>query len=232
MNQSQLPLPLNKKGSSLFDDFISNAEVVDALRRFEQLPQFTFIWGLEFSGKSHLMSALDHSLEAAGTVYLVLDTSMISDVNLVNNLPNKIDFLLINDVDLIAGNPDGELALFNLYNFCLSHHCKLVVTSNIPPRSEGWQLPDLKSRLNSGLVLALEVLKGDLALQCIEQQFELNGIPLEPAVIRYLKTTQNTSYAYLYQLFMRLFAETLKLKKKLTVPLIKKALQDNQDSVQ
>ncbi len=231
MNQSQLPLPLNKKLSCLFDDFIGNEEVVDALNRFEQLPQFTFLWGVKYSGKSHLMSALDHSLETTNSTYLVLDSSMISDVNLLNNLPNGIECLLINDVDLVARNPDGELALFNLYNYCLAHHCKLVVSSSISARSDEWQLPDLKSRLNSGLVLTLEILKGDLALQCIEQQFELNGIPLEPAVVRYLKTTQNTSYSYLYQLFMRLSTETLKLKRKLTVPLIKKALQDNQESV-
>jgi len=232
MNQSQLPLPLNKKTAFLFDDFFSNEEVVDTLKRFEQLPQFTFLWGVEYAGKSHLMSALSHSFEVNSVAYLALDTSMIADVNLVNNIPSEIDFLLINDINLIAGSPEGEVALFNLYNFCLAHHCKLVVSSRISPRSEQWQLPDLKSRLNSGLVLPLEMLKGDLALRCLEQQFEMSGIPLESAVISYLKTTQNTSYANLYQLFMRLSAETLKLKRKLTVPLIKKALQDNQESVQ
>ncbi|TDR16267.1 HdaA/DnaA family protein [Marinicella litoralis] len=231
MNQSQVPLPLNNKDPFLFGDFIGNEEVVDALSRFEQLPQFTYLWGVEYSGKSHLMSALNGLLESAEVNFLILDANMIADEHLVNHLPAQIKFLLINDIDTVASDSVGEVALFNLYNYCLAHHCKLVVSSSISPRSDQWMLPDLQSRLNSGLVLSLEMLKGDQALKCIEHQFAMNGIPLESAVVKYLKTTQNTSYSYLYQLFMRLSAETLKLKKKLTVPLVKKALQDYQDSM-
>ncbi len=232
MNQPQLPLPLTKKDTFSFNEFFSNEEVVNALSQYEQLPQFTFMWGAQHSGKSHLIAALAASLDAANEDFLMLDAAMLTDDDLVNNLPAQLSFLLIDDIDVIAGEVNTELSLFNLYNFCLASHCKLVVSSSVPPRSDGWVLPDLKSRLNSGLALSLEVLKGDLALQCIEHQFELSGIPLEPAVIKYLKTTQNTSFANLYQLFVQLSAETLKLKRKLTVPLIKKALEDNQESVQ
>jgi DnaA family protein len=230
MTQVQVPLQFFKKDSFTFDEFVGNQSVVESLAHHDKLPQFTYLWGEKFSGKSHLLAALENRLAINNKIYLSLDAEMIKDHDVTNNLPEQLAYLLINDVNQLQFDNTGELALFNLYNWCRSRDCRLIISAISSPRSELWQLPDLKSRLNSGLVLALKPLKGDLALDCISQQFVKHGIPLEPSVVNYLKTTQNTSYQYLYPLFLQIAAESLALKRKVTVPLVKKAIQDYQVS--
>jgi len=226
MTSKQVPLQLNNSLRYVFVDFIANETAVEALRNFQKLPQFTYLWGDVSSGKTHLLGALEHELRTAQLSNLMLDADMISDKDVFNNIPDNLAFLLLDDVDKLKSDSTFELDLFNMYNLCRSQGTKLLVSSAVSPRSTDWQLPDLKSRLNSGLLLTLESLKGELALECIKRQFFNYGIPLDLTVINYLKTTQNTSYQYLYKLFLYLASESLKLKRKVTIPLVKKAIQD------
>lgn len=231
MSQPQLPLPLNRNEAQNFSDFIGSQEVVQTLENTPQLPQFTFIWGDRYAGKTLLVSALVNALKHKHKQAIMLDAAEILNHDLVNYLLVDNDFLVVEDVCQFAGNQAGETAVFNLYNACLAQQKKLIVTSTLSQRSAQWQLPDLRSRLNAALTLSLEVLKGEAAIECIKRQFAINGMPLDEAVINYLKTTQNTSLANLYPLFEWLASESLKLKQKVTIPLIKKALLENQDSV-
>ena len=231
MTQVQVPLQFFKKDSFTFDEFVGNQSVVDSLTHYEKLPQFTYLWGEKYSGKSHLLVALENRLAINNKIYLSLNAEVLKDHDVISNLPDQLAYLLISDVNMLQSDNTGELALFNIYNWCRSRDCRLIVSANSSPRSGLWQLPDLQSRLNSGLVLAIKPLKGDSALDCISQQFINHGIPLEPSVVNYLKTTQNTSYQYLYPLFLKIAADSLTLKRKVTVPLLKKAIQSYQISV-
>ena len=231
MTQVQLPLQMNAKKTADFESFIGNESVVKSLKEFGSLPGFTYIWGKQYSGKSHLIDAMNDSLVAQSKNVLILDAKMLSHDELLNVIPAGVESILIDDVGLCASNDAGEVGLFNLFNRCKSLDCKLVVTARIPARADQWLLPDLKSRLNSGLILHLEPLNHEKALLCLEQQFNVHGIPLDPAVMNYLRANQNTSFEYLYELFLCLAAESLKLKRKVTVPLVKKAIQENKESV-
>ena len=54
----------------------------------------------------------------------------------------------IDDVDLVAGNADWELALFSLFNDLQDQGNQLVVSAAAAPRECGFRLPDLESRLS------------------------------------------------------------------------------------
>lgn len=230
MTQPQVPLQLNTKGTCQFEDFIGSKEVVDSLLHYQHLPLLTYLWGSAFAGKSFLLSALCNHLQKNNQKVALVAAMNILDHGLIEYLLTDYDFLLVEDISQLSGNLAYETALFNLYNACQSQKVKLVVTAECSQRDALWQLPDLRSRLSSGLVLSLEVLKGDDALLCIKQLFSQSGMPLEDAVINYLKTTQNTSLSNLYPLFKQLTIDTLKLKRKVTIPMIKQALLNIQES--
>lgn len=230
MSQQQATLPFNQQAAQNFEHYLGNEAVVETLKQVENLPQFVYLWGGCYSGKTHLLNALQTSISDTDDVCFAVDAACLSEVELIDMLPKDLNYLLLDGVQKLAGAKDAELALFNLFNHCKSRGIKLLVTASIHSKSDAWQLPDLVSRLSSGLSLKLEALQGATALTCIARQFELNGIPLEPSVIQYLQTHHSSDYAELYRLFLQVSAESLKLKRKVTVPLLKQTIQQQTQS--
>jgi DnaA family protein len=225
MSQQQATLPFNQQATQNFQHFEGNQAVVETLKNIQSLPQFVYIWGNSFSGKTHLLSAMSAFLSEADAVCFAVDAVQLTQVDLTQVLPEGLNFLLLDGVQVLAGVADAEVALFNLFNHCKARGTGLIVSASIHNKSNKWQLPDLISRLNSGLSLRLETLQGSAALTCISRQFAVNGIPLERAVIQYLQTHHSSDYAELYRLFLQVSAESLKLKRKVTVPLLKQIMQ-------
>ncbi len=229
MSQQQATLPFNQLAEQTFAHYLGNEAVVNVLQDPVKLPQFSYIWGVGYTGKSHLLAALGGVLQQNSCEYFSAPSNQILQHDLSVILPRELQFLLIDDVDLLSGSEQGELALFNIFNHCKSHAIKMVVTASVHAKDAVWQLPDLVSRLSSGLTLGLEPLKGDQSLACITQQFEMNGIGVDEAVMQYLRTHLSSSYPELYQLFTLVAVESLKYKRKVTVPLIKQVIKNNPD---
>ena len=227
MKQLQATLPFSSMAQPTLADFIGHDTVVEALNQPNQLPAFTHIWGGKHTGKTHLLLSLAALLEQHNIPHLLLDGNQIGSLDWAAVLPDSMAFLLLDDVGEMAGQEDHEIALFNGFNHCRSAHIKLVLSSHIQARDPQWQLPDLRSRLQSGLGFTLEPLQGEQALLCMQQQFRLNGIKLDPAVMQYVQAHHRSSYPHLYQLFTRLAAASLALKRKVTVPLVKQVMQEN-----
>lgn len=224
MTQPQVPLNLAHELPRTFARFTGNNALVKTLSDHQSLPQFVYLWGERYSGKTHLMQALADQLDQDSVAHLLLDAVALADGDVLDQLPGGLSFLLLDDVQALQQVSDGEVALFNVYNRCRAADCHLVVAANCAARSEGWQLPDLRSRLTSGLTLHVEPLSGDDALDCFKQQFEACGIPLDQAVIDYVKNHQNTAFDQLFELFQELASQSLVMKRKVTVPLIKETL--------
>ncbi len=227
MNSGQVPLPLRHSDQNSLAMFLGNDAVVNALQNVEDLPQFTYLWGSRHTGKSHLLSAVSDSLNIKQINHLDLDAAQLLQLDFSAVLPDSLSFLLLDDVDVLAGDEAGELALFNLFNHAKAIGYRLLVTASVHPKSQRWQLPDLVSRLNSGLVLSLEPLKGEPALSRIKNIFETNGISLEAGVYKYLQAHHASTLPELYQLYELVASESLKLKRKVTIPLIKKTMQES-----
>lgn len=225
MSQQQSTLPFNQQATQNFQHFVGNQAVVETLQNIQSLPQFIYIWGNAYSGKTHLLNALEVFLSEGGADCMAVEALQLAQVDISQVLPDGLDYLLLDGVQVLAGEAGTEVALFNLFNHCKAKGINLVVSASIHNKSAQWQLPDLISRLNSGLSLKLETLQGSAALTCISRQFAVNGIPLERAVIQYLQTHHSSDYAELYRLFLQVSAESLKLKRKVTVPLLKQIMQ-------
>ncbi len=229
MSQQQATLPFNQLAEQNFAQYQGNEAVVNVLQKPAKLPQFSYIWGTGYTGKSHLLAALGGLLQQNDCEYFSTSSSQLLQHDLSAVLPQHIKYLMIDDVDHLSGSAQGELALFNLFNHCKSHAIKMIVTASVHTKDAVWQLPDLVSRLSSGLTLGLDPLKGDQSLACINQQFELSGMRVDEAVMQYLRTHFSSSYPELYQLFTLVAVESLKYKRKVTVPLIKQVIKNNAD---
>ena len=155
MNQQQSTLPFSQLSAQNFKHFKGNESVVETLRQPQNLPQFIYIWGDDYSGKTHLLNAFENELNEAKIACFAVDAIYLTQVDLVQVLPEGLSFLLLDGVQVLAGEAAAELALFNLFNHCKAQGITLLVSASINSRSVVWQLPDLISRLNSGLSLNL-----------------------------------------------------------------------------
>lgn len=229
--KKQAALPFKNGAIFDFEHFLGNDNVKSTLQNFQELPSFTYVCGDQYAGKTHLLVAFGQSLKELGQRFLQLSKDQLRHADLISVLPAELGFILIDDVSGLAAIDDGELALFNFFNHCKSNQIKLVVSGRNHPKDVSWKLPDLISRLNSGLILNLAVLKGDLAFDCLQNQFQFNGIPVDDSVLQFLKIRFSNSYPKLYTLFLKIAAESLQQKRKVTVPLVKSLMAELNNEV-
>ena len=74
--------------------FIGSQSLIDTLADFTRLPQFTYLWGMRHSGKTHLLNALSAELDGDGVAHLMLDASALTDGDVLDQLHAQPEVLL------------------------------------------------------------------------------------------------------------------------------------------
>ena len=155
MSSSQIPLALKPPRRPRFDNFIAgpNQAVVDTLANGLEPGQWYFLAGPPGSGRSHLLSACFAGLVQRGLGCRYLALGATASWPLLDQADG--DFVLLDDIDTLAGDQDGERALFNALNRWLAQR-STVLMSGIG--RSGFELPDLVSRLGQAVRLTLKPL--------------------------------------------------------------------------
>src|SRR5690606_28106635 len=221
------PLQLEVVGESNYAGFMGYDDIVSTLRNSQEMPAFCYLWGGAHSGKTHLMSAYSQSRQQQGDVGAVFSADVLLEVDISEFLQTNWDFLALDGIEVLAANGQGERHLFNLFNACKAASVQFFITSQISPRSQRWQLPDLISRLKSGLTLELSPLTGRRALLLLRRQFQDRGIPVDEAVVNYIESHCPSDYGSLHKLLDRLDNHSLRDKRKITVPFVKHVMAEN-----
>ena len=157
---TQLKLPIALRDSASFANFFvgDNDELLASLAHLggPGANGNLFVHGPPGAGKTHLLQALSRqAIEAGGdALYVPLSQSGVAPA-LVSELSDA-SLVCIDDVHRIAGLPDWEEALLELYERLLGGVGALVVAADLPPRQLGFYLADLSSRLGAGSVYALK----------------------------------------------------------------------------
>jgi len=127
-----------------------------------------FIYGGTGLGKTQLMQAIGHEIlernPGTSVCYITSETFLNEFINALANaaLPafraryRKVDVLLVDDVQFIAGKANFQEEFFNTFNSLMLYNKQVVMTSDVAPRD----LKDLESRLTSrfsaGMVVEIE----------------------------------------------------------------------------
>lgn len=224
MTESSKQLPLNFKNSTnqTFENFNvgANTAIVDSLKSFPKSSESLFyLWGKSGAGKSHALNAFIASHESS-VLIMPSDISKRENVALIG----MFDFICIDQTENIAANSLLEESLFFWINEVRQANKKIILASQISNSSDKWQLPDLKSRLNSGRTHQIQALARDEVLHVFHQLANQKGIVLDHKVMKYLQNNCPMNMAYLSDLLIKLDETTLIEKKQVTIPLIKKLL--------
>jgi DnaA-homolog protein len=230
--QSQIPLPFGNFDHFNFDIFIpgQNQQVVDFLNKtiVQFNGEFLYLWGNAGTGKSHLLQAAcglasKHGLRP-GYIPLSEHNEIIPDI--LKGL-ETLDLICIDDLECIAGKPEWENSLFNLFNNIAENNKSLVVTSTLSPTGNNINLPDLKSRLISGVTYHLKNLDEENRLYALKKRAILRGFEITDDVLDYLSRRVARDMHTLFDWLDRMDEAMLVTKKKLTVAMVRDLLDEN-----
>ena len=210
------------RDNAAFENYFSgaNGEAVFALKQCAEGrgEQFIYLWGTQGTGKSHLLQAVCKLEKNA--VYLPLSEKESLVPDMLEGL-ESMAIVCIDDMEQIAGDPEWETAVFNLFNRVRDSGNRLIITDNVKPADLGIKLPDLVSRLNWGLTLHLQLLNDEGKLSALQLRAVKRGFELPDNVGKYLLSRNTRDLSSLFDLLDQLDEASLAAQRKLTIPFVK-----------
>jgi len=214
----QLLLQLAPPPAPTLDNYVPgrNGAALQALRdiaRGEGSERFVYLWGEPGSGRSHLLQGLAHAAGTRKAVYL--------DGAPFDRLDDGQLIALDNVQDLA---PDGQIALFDLYNRVRAAGGALAASGDAAPAQLGMRA-DLRSRLAWGLAFQLHPLSEAEKTAALREHARARALELPEDVIAYLLKHARRDMASLIGILDALDRHSLEHQRPVTLPLVRDALE-------
>lgn len=230
MSPGQLPLALFATGGADLEGYYpgSNSEALKAVEAWAggDGPWCVGLWGKAGVGKSHLLQA---AVRAAGdrgarAMYIPLRELAAQGLAVLEDL-EAVEYLCMDDIDLIAGDIDWERALFRLYNASASMAGRLMFACTISPTGLGLALRDLQSRLTAALVYHLRELSESEKQQALAAEAARRGLVMPEAVVNYIMSRCARDLAGLLDVLSALDRASMIRGRPLTIPFVREVLK-------
>lgn len=224
----QMALPIALSDHAGFDNFWvgQNKQLLDSIKQFvtDGEPPLIYYYGAQSSGKSHLLFACGKlaRAEVVSCSYLALSSNYVSPEVIAGTKPDQL--VCLDDVHSIAGQADMENAVFTLFEQIKHAHGQLLVSSNRPPDQSGFGLPDLVSRLSSGLVFPLHGLTEDAQYDAVQMRAKQRGISISEDTVRYLLARLPRDTKRLFEVLDTIDQQSLIEKRRITIPFLRQLL--------
>ncbi len=228
-NQQQV-LNLQLTPANTFDSFYPGKDqtlmsVLKSVASGILLEPQIFLWGKEKTGKTHILQAMCHVATGSQkrVMYIPLDLLSLQNPSSISDLQD-LDIVCIDNVHVIANNPEWENALFNFVNQQRDQETVLVFSSASSPTENIFSLPDLNSRTVWGPVYKLNALMDedlDIALQLHAKS---RGLDITIEVQNYMLTHYQRDISSIVDMLEKLDKASLQEQRKVTIPFLKKVI--------
>ncbi len=226
----QLTLGIRLHDEANFDSFFvgDNEELVSTLKSFAAHSAWNYIYlsGNSSVGKSHLLQACCQSALTLQYSAFYLPLGKEFSPLILEDLAS-ISLVCIDNIDIIAGMKEWEEALFHLFNQSLQNKTRLIIAGKYLPGQCALSLPDLASRLVSGLTYRVKPLTDEQKLCALQLRAYLRGFELSLEVGQYLLNHCSRQMTTLLELLERLDLASFEAQHRLTIPFVKSVLKTN-----
>jgi chromosomal replication initiator protein len=248
-NDEELPgAPLDQRFT--FDTFVvgkPNELAHAAARRVAEGGPVTFnplfLYGGVGLGKTHLMHAIAHELQARQpelrVLYLSAEQFMYRFVQALRErqimdfkeMFRSVDVLMVDDVQFIAGKDSTQEEFFHTFNALVDQNKQIVISADRAPGEIKDLEERIKSRLQCGLVVDLHPTDYELRLGILQTKAEqyrqqYRGLVLADGVLEFLAHRITTNVRVLEGALTRLFAFASLVGREITLELTQDCLSD------
>jgi len=218
----QLLLQLTPPPAPTLENFVPgrNGAALKALRdiaRGEGVERFVYLWGEPGSGRSHLLRGLVHAASVGQAVH----TCALPESNADETQLHAVD-----NVQHLS--PDDQVRLFDLYNRMRAARGALVASGDAAPAQLALR-EDLRSRLAWGLAFQLHPLSDAEKAAALRGHASARSMALGEDIITYLLKHAQRDMASLIGILDALDRYSLQLKRPVTLPLVRAALDSMKD---
>ncbi len=228
MSVPQLPLALRYPPDQRLETYVGAPEGVIAQLRAIAIgarADWIFLAGPAGSGKTHLALSLCAAAEQAGrrAAYLPLVAAAGRLREALDSLEGH-EVIALDGLDVIAGQREDEVALFDFHNRARAAGVVLLYTARAMPDGLPLGLPDLRSRLSQCVRIGLPVLDDAGRTAVLRERAQRRGLVIDDAALEWLLTHSGRDLAGLVALLDRLDRESLAAKRRITVPFLRSVL--------
>ena len=202
-----------------------------------------FLYGGVGLGKTHLMHAIAHELQARQpqlrVLFLSAEQFMYRFVQALRErqimdfkeIFRSVDVLMVDDVQFIAGKDSTQEEFFHTFNALVDQNKQIVISADRAPGEIKDLEERIKSRLQCGLVVDLHPTDYELRLGILQQKAEFyrqqyNGLAISNGVLEFLAHRITTNVRVLEGALTRLFAFASLVGREITLELAQDCLAD------
>lgn len=177
-----------------------------------------FIYGGVGLGKTHLMHAIGHSIQARNrhlrVAYITSEKFMNELINAIRydktqtfrEKYRSIDVLLMDDVQFMAGKERTQEEFFHTFNALHNDQKQIVISSDCPPR----EIPTLEERLHSrfewGLIADIEPPDLETKVAILKRKADMDGVSLPDDIAFFIASKVRSNIRELEGSLVRLVA--------------------------
>ena len=197
------------------DMFIHNSSIAHM-----NFPNAMVICGAKGSGKTHLANQWNSRVDAE-----FIDNRFIENIH--NFQSPKQKYYILEDLHLIT----CENSLLHFFNMVKETGSYILFTSLYSPSRIGFNLPDLKSRLNAIPVIELQEPDDELLLRILAKFFYDRQLNVSEEAIKYLLYRIDRSIESAKNIVNKLDYMSLIEKKAITIPFIKETMSGDSNNI-
>lgn len=230
MTTQQMALGFDLRADKTLSNFFvgKNNELLSMLHKAANArgEQLIYFYSPPGNGRSHLLEGCCRIASNLHLTNLYLPLSNLSHLTpaIFDDL-EKLHLVCIDDLEGIAGNVVWEEAFFDFFNRMFDAKKRLIISASRSPQHLGLTLPDLESRLISGVIYSLTPLTEDEKIEALKIRAQEQGLLLADDVAQFIIRRCPRDLGSLFFALEKLDKASLAAQRKLTIPFAKEVLQ-------
>jgi chromosomal replication initiator protein len=195
-----------------------------------------FLYGGVGLGKTHLLQAVAHYALSKGQ-HVIYTTSETFTNDLINAIRaqstdtfrekyRNTDFLLIDDIQFIAGKESTQEEFFHTFNALHSSGGQIVLTSDRPPKAILTLEDRLRSRFEWGLLADIQPPDLETRIAILRFKAESQQTQVSGDVMEFIARRAQNNIRELEGALTKVIAHSMMLRQPITLELALEALQD------